>query len=317
MIEVRNLTKKYGDHEAVSDISFTVEEGHIYGFLGPNGAGKSTTMNIITGYIAATSGDVVINGHDILKEPRAAKSCIGYLPEVPPVYQDLTVREYLEFAAEIKGMKKQAKKDAVAEAVKTAMLEEVEQRLIKNLSKGYKQRVGLAQAIIGLPEVLILDEPTSGLDPKQIMEMRDLIKRLGDDHTVILSSHILSEVSAICDHVIMISGGKIVADDSLEALTAEKSLEEVFLELTDSDRLEAMDVIDLAAEKMSEETSEDESAEKQAGSENEQDNDAGEAADAADEESAPDAAADNKAGKDDDKADEKDHTEVKNDGGDI
>ena len=256
MIEVRNLTKKYGDHEVVSDISFTVEEGHIYGFLGPNGAGKSTTMNIITGYIAATSGDVIINGHDILKEPRAAKSCIGYLPEVPPVYQDLTVREYLEFAAEIKGMKKQAKKDAVAEAVKTAMLEEVGQRLIKNLSKGYKQRVGLAQAIIGLPEVLILDEPTSGLDPKQIMEMRDLIKRLGNDHTVILSSHILSEVSAVCDHVIMISGGRIVADDSLENLTAEKSLEEVFLELTDSDRLEAMDVIDLAAEKMSAEAAE-------------------------------------------------------------
>ena len=264
MIEVRNLTKKYGDHEAVSDISFTVEEGHIYGFLGPNGAGKSTTMNIITGYMAATSGDVIINGHDILKEPRAAKSCIGYLPEVPPVYQDLTVREYLEFAAEIKGMKKQAKKDAVAEAVKTAMLEEVEQRLIKNLSKGYKQRVGLAQAIIGLPEVLILDEPTSGLDPKQIMEMRDLIKRLGDDHTVILSSHILSEVSAICDHVIMISGGKIVANDSLEALTAEKSLEEVFLELTD-----------LAAEKMSEEQPE---------TEDEHDNDADGAADKADEE---------------------------------
>ncbi len=250
MIEVRNLTKKYGDHEAVSDISFTVEEGHIYGFLGPNGAGKSTTMNMITGYIAATSGDVVINGHDILKEPRAAKSCIGYLPEVPPVYPDLTVREYLEFAAEIKGLKKQAKKDAVAEAVKTTMLEDVEQRLIKNLSKGYKQRVGLAQAIIGLPDVLILDEPTSGLDPKQIMDMRDLIKKLGNDHTVILSSHILSEVSAVCDHVIMISGGKIVANDSLEALTEEKTLEEVFLELTDSDRLEAMDVIDLAAEKM-------------------------------------------------------------------
>ena len=308
MIEVRNLTKKYGDHEAVSDISFTVEEGHIYGFLGPNGAGKSTTMNMITGYIAATSGDVIINGHDILKEPRAAKSCIGYLPEVPPVYQDLTVREYLEFAAEIKGMKKQAKKDAVAEAVKTAMLEEVEQRLIKNLSKGYKQRVGLAQAIIGLPEVLILDEPTSGLDPKQIMEMRDLIKRLGDDHTVILSSHILSEVSAICDHVIMISGGKIVANDSLEALTAEKSLEEVFLELTDSDRLEAMDVIDLAAEKMSEEQSENE---------DEHDNDADGAADKADEENAEGPADDKKDSNDDESADENDHGEVKNDGGDI
>ena len=313
MIEVRNLTKKYGDHEAVSDISFTVEEGHIYGFLGPNGAGKSTTMNIITGYMAATSGDVIINGHDILKEPRAAKSCIGYLPEVPPVYQDLTVREYLEFAAEIKGMKKQAKKDAVAEAVKTAMLEEVEQRLIKNLSKGYKQRVGLAQAIIGLPEVLILDEPTSGLDPKQIMEMRDLIKRLGDDHTVILSSHILSEISAICDHVIMISGGKIVANDSLEALTAEKSLEEVFLELTDSDRLEAMDVIDLAAEKMSEEQPE---------TEDEHDNDADGAADKADEENAEDPededpADDKKDSNDDEPADENDHEEVKNDGGDI
>lgn len=308
MIEVRNLTKKYGDHEAVSDISFTVEEGHIYGFLGPNGAGKSTTMNIITGYMAATSGDVIINGHDILKEPRAAKSCIGYLPEVPPVYQDLTVREYLEFAAEIKGMKKQAKKDAVAEAVKTAMLEEVEQRLIKNLSKGYKQRVGLAQAIIGLPEVLILDEPTSGLDPKQIMEMRDLIKRLGDDHTVILSSHILSEVSAICDHVIMISGGKIVANDSLEALTAEKSLEEVFLELTDSDRLEAMDVIDLAAEKMSEEQPE---------TEDEHDNDTDGAADKADEENADDPADDKKDSNDDEPADENDHVEVKNDGGDI
>lgn len=313
MIEVRNLTKKYGDHEAVSDISFTVEEGHIYGFLGPNGAGKSTTMNIITGYMAATSGDVIINGHDILKEPRAAKSCIGYLPEVPPVYQDLTVREYLEFAAEIKGMKKQAKKDAVAEAVKTAMLEEVEQRLIKNLSKGYKQRVGLAQAIIGLPEVLILDEPTSGLDPKQIMEMRDLIKRLGDDHTVILSSHILSEVSAICDHVIMISGGKIVANDSLEALTAEKSLEEVFLELTDSDRLEAMDVIDLAAEKMSEEQPE---------IEDEHDNDADGAADKADEENAEDPededpADDKKDSNNDEPADENDNGEVKNDGGDI
>ena len=308
MIEVRNLTKKYGDHEAVSDISFTVEEGHIYGFLGPNGAGKSTTMNIITGYMAATSGNVIINGHDILKEPRAAKSCIGYLPEVPPVYQDLTVREYLEFAAEIKGMKKQAKKDAVAEAVKTAMLEEVEQRLIKNLSKGYKQRVGLAQAIIGLPEVLILDEPTSGLDPKQIMEMRDLIKRLGDDHTVILSSHILSEVSAICDHVIMISGGKIVANDSLEALTAEKSLEEVFLELTDSDRLEAMDVIDLAAEKMSGEQPE---------TEDEHDNDADGAADKADEENAEDPADDKKDSNDDEPADENDHVEVKNDGGDI
>lgn len=249
MIEVRDLTKKYGDHEAVSGISFTVEEGHIYGFLGPNGAGKSTTMNMITGYIAATKGDVLINGYDILKEPRKAKACVGYLPEVPPLYPDMTVREYLEFAAEIKGLKKQAKKDAVDEAVNITMLGEVKERLIKNLSKGYKQRVGLAQAIIGLPEVLILDEPTSGLDPKQIIEMRDLIKELGKTHTVILSSHILSEVSAVCDHVIMISGGKIVADAPLEELTAEKTLEEVFIELTDADRLDAMDVIDLAAER--------------------------------------------------------------------
>lgn len=248
MIEVRDLTKKYGDHEAVSDISFTVEEGHIYGFLGPNGAGKSTTMNMITGYIAATKGDVLINGHDILKEPRRAKACVGYLPEVPPLYPDMTVYEYLQFAAEIKGLKKQEKLKAVEEAVNIAMLDEVKQRLIKNLSKGYKQRVGLAQAIIGLPEVLILDEPTSGLDPKQIIEMRDLIKELGKTHTVILSSHILSEVSAVCDHVIMISGGKIVADAPLAELTAEKSLEEVFLELTDADRFDAMDVIDLAAE---------------------------------------------------------------------
>lgn len=248
MIEVRDLTKKYGDHEAVSDISFTVEEGHIYGFLGPNGAGKSTTMNMITGYIAATKGDVLINGHDILKEPRRAKACVGYLPEVPPLYPDMTVYEYLQFAAEIKGLKKQEKLKAVEEAANIAMLDEVKQRLIKNLSKGYKQRVGLAQAIIGLPEVLILDEPTSGLDPKQIIEMRDLIKELGKTHTVILSSHILSEVSAVCDHVIMISGGKIVADAPLAELTAEKSLEEVFLELTDADRFDAMDVIDLAAE---------------------------------------------------------------------
>ncbi len=248
MIEVRDLAKKYGDHEAVRGISFTVEEGHIYGFLGPNGAGKSTTMNMITGYIAATKGDVLINGYDILKEPRKAKACVGYLPEVPPLYPDMTVREYLEFAAEIKGLKKQAKKDAVAEAVNITMLGEVKERLIKNLSKGYKQRVGLAQAIIGLPEVLILDEPTSGLDPKQIIEMRDLIKELGKTHTVILSSHILSEVSAVCDHVIMISGGKIVADAPLEELTAEKTLEEVFVELTDADRLDAMDVIDLASE---------------------------------------------------------------------
>lgn len=246
MIEVRHLTKRYGDREAVSDISFTVKEGHIYGFLGPNGAGKSTTMNMITGYTAATEGEILINGHDILKEPKKARACIGYLPEIPPLYQDMTVKEYLSFAAEIKGIKKARRPQAVADAIKTAMLADVENRLNRNLSKGYKQRVGVAQAIIGLPEVLILDEPTSGLDPKQIVEIRDLIRSLGQQHTVILSSHILSEVSAVCDHVIMISGGKIVADDTLENLTKEKTLEEVFMERTDADRMDSMDVIDFA-----------------------------------------------------------------------
>lgn len=252
MIEVRHLTKRYGDREAVSDISFTVKEGHIYGFLGPNGAGKSTTMNMITGYTAATEGEILINGHDILKEPKKARACIGYLPENPPLYQDMTVKEYLSFAAEIKGIKKAQRPQAVADAIKTAMLEDVENRLNRNLSKGYKQRVGVAQAIIGLPEVLILDEPTSGLDPKQIVEIRDLIRSLGQQHTVILSSHILSEVSAVCDHVIMISGGKIVADDTLENLTKEKTLEEVFMERTDADRMDSMDVIDFARQQQTE-----------------------------------------------------------------
>ena len=252
MIEVRHLTKRYGDREAVSDISFTVKEGHIYGFLGPNGAGKSTTMNMITGYTAATEGEILINGHDILKEPKKARACIGYLPEIPPLYQDMTVKEYLSFAAEIKGIRKAQRPQAVADAIKTAMLEDVENRLNRNLSKGYKQRVGVAQAIIGLPEVLILDEPTSGLDPKQIVEIRDLIRSLGQQHTVILSSHILSEVSAVCDHVIMISGGKIVADDTLENLTKEKTLEEVFMERTDADRMDSMDVIDFARQQQTE-----------------------------------------------------------------
>ena len=273
MIEVRNLTKRYGDRETVKDISFTVEEGHIYGFLGPNGAGKSTTMNIITGYIAATEGQVLINGYDILRQPRKAKACIGYLPEQPPLYSDLTVREYLNFAAEIKGIAKDQRKEAVDAGIAAVMLGDVEGRLIKNLSKGYKQRVGFAQALTGLPQVLILDEPTSGLDPKQIIEIRDLIKKLGENHTVILSSHILSEISAVCDHVIMISDGKIVADDSLENLTAEKSLEEIFLELTDADRMEAMDVIDLAREEQ-EKGSEENAADAEDSADTETENDA-------------------------------------------
>ncbi len=218
MIEVRNLTKKYGDHIAVDNLSFTVEKGQIYGFLGPNGAGKSTTMNIITGYLAATEGEVIIDGHDILKEPENAKSCIGYLPEQPPLYQDMTVDEYLMFVAQLRKLSKSECETGIKKVKEILAIDEVSGRLIKNLSKGYKQRVGFAQALIGLPELLILDEPTVGLDPKQIIEIRDLIKKLGRDHTIILSSHILSEVSAICDHIMIISKGKLVASDTPENL---------------------------------------------------------------------------------------------------
>ncbi len=214
MIEVRNLTKKYGNTVAVDNLSFSVEEGEIYGFLGPNGAGKSTTMNIITGYIAASEGEVLINGYDILHDAKKAKSMIGYLPEIPPLYQDMTVREYLTFAAELKGIPKKKIGDAVDVAEKTVQVTDVSGRLIKNLSKGYKQRVGFAQALLGLPEVLILDEPTVGLDPKQIIEIRDLIRELGKNHTIILSSHILSEVSAICDKIMIISQGRLIAADT-------------------------------------------------------------------------------------------------------
>lgn len=218
MIQVENLVKKYGNHTAVDHLSFTVEKGQIYGFLGPNGAGKSTTMNMMTGYIAASSGTVTINGYDILKEPIKAKQCIGYLPEIPPLYTDMTVREYLMFVAELKKIPKKERTEHVEEIVNKIQLNEVENRLIKNLSKGYKQRVGLAQALIGYPEVIILDEPMVGLDPKQIIEMRDLIKGLAKEHTVILSSHILSEVSAVCDHIMIISEGKLVASGSPEEL---------------------------------------------------------------------------------------------------
>ena len=219
MIEVRNLVKKYGNHVAVDHLNFTVEKGKIYGFLGPNGAGKSTTMNMITGYIASTEGDILIDGHNILEEPEEAKKRIGYLPEMPPLYQDITVREYLEFAAELKSIPKEKKKSNIEEVMSTTKIEDVKNRLIKNLSKGYKQRVGLAQALLGYPEIMILDEPTVGLDPKQIIEIRDLIKGLGRKHTVILSSHILSEVSAVCDHVLIIDKGRLVASDSPENLS--------------------------------------------------------------------------------------------------
>lgn len=218
MIQVENLVKKYGNHTAVDDLSFTVEKGQIYGFLGPNGAGKSTTMNIMTGYIAASSGTVTINGYDILKEPVKAKQCIGYLPELPPLYTDMTVWEYLMFVAELKKIPRDVRAGHVEAIIGKMQLDDVEERLIKNLSKGYKQRVGLAQALIGYPEVIILDEPMVGLDPKQIIEMRDLIKSLSEEHTVILSSHILSEISAVCDHIMIIAHGKLVASDSPENL---------------------------------------------------------------------------------------------------
>ncbi len=218
MIQVENLVKKYGGHVAVDDLTFTVEEGKIYGFLGPNGAGKTTTMNVMTGYIAADGGTVVIDGHDILKEPLKAKACIGYLPEVPPLYPDMTVREFLLFAAELKKVPKAERKQRVNEMMEKLNLVEMENRLIKNLSKGYRQRVGLAQALVGNPKVLILDEPMVGLDPKQIIEMRDLIKGLAGEHTVILSSHILSEISAVCDHIMIISKGKLAASGSPDEL---------------------------------------------------------------------------------------------------
>ena len=218
MIEVKNLTKRYGNHLAVDHLNFTVESGKIYGFLGPNGAGKSTTMNIMTGYLGATEGQVLIDGHDILKEPEEAKKNIGYLPEIPPLYMEMTVREYLEFAAELKGIKKDKRESQIEEVIRLAKLRDVENRLIQNLSKGYKQRVGLAQAVLGFPEIIILDEPTVGLDPKQIIEIRELIRHLGEKHTVILSSHILPEISAVCDHVFIISKGKLVASDSTENL---------------------------------------------------------------------------------------------------
>lgn len=219
MIEIRNLTKKYGDHIAVDDISLDIKPGKVYGFLGPNGAGKSTTMNIITGYLAPTSGEVKIDGHDIYKEPEEAKACIGYLPEIPPLYVDMKVEEYLEFVAELKKVSKDNIKKEVERVINLTRINDVSHRIINNLSKGYRQRVGMAQAIIGSPKIIILDEPTVGLDPNQIKEVRDLIKSLAGDHTVILSSHILSEISETCSHVFIINKGKIIANNSIETLS--------------------------------------------------------------------------------------------------
>lgn len=218
MIQVENLVKRYGDHLAVDHLNFTIEKGKIYGFLGPNGAGKSTTMNIMTGYLAATEGRVVVDGHDILKEPEEAKRRIGYLPELPPLYMEMTVLEYLEFAAELKKIPLEEREKQLKEVMGLVQLEEVKNRLIQNLSKGYRQRVGLAQAILGFPEIIILDEPTVGLDPKQIIEIRELIRKLAEQHTVILSSHILAEVREVCDEIIIISKGRLVASDTPEHL---------------------------------------------------------------------------------------------------
>ena len=220
MITVSHLTKVYGSHKAVDDLSFTIEKGRIYGFLGPNGAGKSTTMNILTGCLAATKGDVKIGGYDIFENPIEAKRLIGYLPELPPLYTDMTPSEYLRFVGKAKGLKGEELREQMAKVMNVTKIEDVSGRLIKNLSKGYRQRVGIAQALMGNPEIIILDEPTVGLDPKQIIEIRELIRELGKDHTVILSSHILSEVSAVCDEIMIISGGKLVASDTNENLTA-------------------------------------------------------------------------------------------------
>jgi len=240
VIEVSHLTKQYGNHLAVDDVSFTVADGQICGLLGPNGAGKSTIMNILTGYLSATSGQVTVAGHPLPEEADAAKACVGYLPEQPPLYPEMTVQEYLTFAAELKGVKKAERKEQVCRAARRTGLETVLPRLIRSLSKGYKQRVGIAQALLSSPRLIILDEPTVGLDPAQVIEIRKLIRELGRAHTVILSSHILSEVQAVCQQILILSKGHLAAAGSLEELTADgKSLEEVFLELTDGEPEEA------------------------------------------------------------------------------
>ena len=219
MIEVKNLVKRYGDHTAVDHLTFTAPKGQILGFLGPNGAGKSTTMNIITGYMSATEGTVTVDGVDIYEEPEKVKKMIGYLPEFPPLYPDMTVLEYLNFAADIKKVSKKEKKQMIGEIMEATGITPMADRLIKHLSKGYKQRVGLAQAIMGYPEVILLDEPTVGLDPKQIIEIRELIKKLSKNHTIILSSHIMQEVSAVCDSVLIIDKGRMILQDKPENLS--------------------------------------------------------------------------------------------------
>ena len=257
MIELKHLTKKYVTHLAVDVLSFKIEKVRIYGFLGPNGAGKSTTMNIMTGYIGASSGEVIINGHNILEEPEKAKKCIGYLPEIPPLYLDMTVSEYLYFAAELKKIPKADRNAQVIQVMELIQLVDMKDRLIKNLSKGYRQRTGLAAAILDFPDIIILDEPTVGLDPKQIIEIRELIRTLAKDHTVILSSHILAEVQEICDDILIISKGKLIAEGSpyeLEELTHgketieltilanETSVKQVLSDFSDIDDVNWLDV---------------------------------------------------------------------------
>ena len=233
MIEVSHLSKNYGSHPAIRDLTFSVADGQVYGLLGPNGAGKSTIMNILTGYLAPTGGEVKVAGFSLPEQAQQAKACVGYLPEQPPLYPEMTVQEYLDFAAELKGVKKAERKEQVRSAARRTGLEKVLPRLIRSLSKGYRQRVGIAQALLGSPKLIILDEPTVGLDPAQVIEIRKLIRELGQAHTVILSSHILSEVQAVCQQVLILSKGRLAASGSLQELTADgRSLEEVFLELT-------------------------------------------------------------------------------------
>lgn len=243
MITVEHLSKRYGDVLAVDDLSFTIEDGHIYGFLGPNGAGKSTTLNIITGCLAATGGDIKIDGHDIYEEEREAKKLIGYLPEIPPLYVEQTPREYLKFVAEAKGIAKSELESEIDRVIQETHIEEMQNRLIKHLSKGYRQRVGIAQALLGNPSVIILDEPTVGLDPMQIIEIRDLISELGKKHTVILSSHILSEIQAICEKVLIIYKGKLVVYDDIANLGKSLSSENEIEIMTDASEEKVSEVI--------------------------------------------------------------------------
>jgi ABC-2 type transport system ATP-binding protein len=243
LIEVKGLIKQYGNHRAVDNLNFTIGENLVFGFLGPNGAGKSTTMNMITGCLSPTDGEVLINGHSMFDEPDEAKKYIGYLPEIPPLYEDMTPFEYLKFVGEAKKIPKLQIKEKIESVMEETSIEVMRNRLIKNLSKGYRQRVGIAQAILGEPPIIILDEPTVGLDPGQIIEIRELIKKLGKKHTVILSSHILSEISAVCDHIMIISNGKLVAMDTAENLVGSNDKEKHLAIEIKGDREKAFSVL--------------------------------------------------------------------------